>query len=409
MLLNSFFKSIGPATLITAAFIGPGTLTICSIAGVQFGFQLLWTLLLAIIATIFLQEMVMRIGIVSQCSLSEIIRKKTNPTALKIVLIFLIISAILIGNSAYQAGNISGAVLGLETVFNNFNLSIDSLKVNLYPLVIGMIAVALLYVGNYLTLERILICVVLLMSLCFLSSTVILMPPIKELLNGLLVPQLPKGSLLTVIGLIGTTIVPYNLFLHANLSKEKWKNPKNISNGIWDLIISVSLGGIISLSIIITAAGSNLTSIHHVSDLAIGIEPLLGIHAKTIIGFGLFAAGLTSAITAPLAAAYVTCNCFGWKNSLKSKEFRTLFLIVLVFGVVVSSLDFQLIQVIQFAQITNGILLPIIVGTILIIMNRTDLLGPYVNSRIQNLIGILIFLLTTLLSLKSFLTVFQII
>ncbi|MCY4299408.1 MAG: Nramp family divalent metal transporter [Flavobacteriaceae bacterium] len=406
-MLKTIFKNIGPATLITAAFIGPGTVTICTIAGVTFGFELLWTLLLAIIATIFLQEMVMRIGIVSQSSLSEIIRQKTNPKAIKVILITLIISAITLGNSAYQAGNISGAVLGLETLHEPFYLSFDSLKVNLYPLIVGIVAMALFYAGNDRTLERILICVVLLMSLCFMVSTIVLKPSIKELLYGLFIPQVPKGSLLTVIGLIGTTVVPYNLFLHAHLSKKKWKNPKNLTHGIWDLIISVSIGGIISLSIMITAAGSNLTSIHDASDLAIGLEPLLGTHAKTLIGLGLFAAGLTSAMTAPLAAAFVTCHCFGWKNSLTSKPFRFVFLIVLAFGVIVSSLDFQLIQVIKFAQVANGVLLPIIVGMILIIINRSDLLGSYVNSRIQNLIGILILLLTTLLSLKSILSVFQ--
>ena len=407
--MKNILENIGPATLITAAFIGPGTVTICTIAGVSFGYQLLWTLLLAITATVFLQEMVMRIGIVSQSSLSEIIRKKISPKAIRVILIFLIISAIVIGNSAYQSGNISGAVLGLETVFEDFYLTIHSLKINLYPIVIGMIAMTLFYIGNYLTLERILICIVLLLSLCFLVSIVILMPPIKEILKGLFVPQIPQGSLLTVIGLIGTTVVPYNLFLHANLSKEKWKNPKNISNGIRDLIISVSIGGIISLSIIITAASSNLTSINDVSDLAVGIEPLLGIHANTLIGFGLFAAGLTSAITAPLAAAYVTCNCFGWKNSLKSKNFRTMFFMILAFGVVVSSLDFQLLQVIQFAQITNGILLPIVVGIILFVINQSSLLGQYVNTRIQNIIGVVILLLTILLSIKSILAVFQLI
>ncbi|MCY4216434.1 MAG: Nramp family divalent metal transporter [Flavobacteriaceae bacterium] len=406
-MLNHIFKNLGPATLITAAFIGPGTVTLCSIAGVSFGYQLLWTILVAIAATIFLQEMVMRIGVVSQSSMGEIIRNKINPKGLKVILIFLTISAIVMGNSVYQAGNISGAVLGLETIFSHCYLSMDSLKLNLYPLVVGIVAMALFYVGNYRIIERVLICVVLLMSLSFMVSTIVLMPPIKELLYGLFIPQVPQGSLLTVIGLIGTTVVPYNLFLHAHLSKKKWNNPKNLTHGIWDLMISVSIGGIISLSIMITAAGSNLTSIHDASDLAIGLEPLLGMHAKTLIGFGLFAAGLTSAMTAPLAAAFVTCNCFGWKSSLTSKPFRFVFLIVLAFGVIVSSLDFQLIQVIKFAQVANGVLLPIIVGMILIIINRSDLLGSYVNSRIQNLIGILILLLTTLLSLKSILSVFQ--
>ncbi|MCY4560800.1 MAG: Nramp family divalent metal transporter [Flavobacteriaceae bacterium] len=406
-MIQKIFKNIGPATLITAAFIGPGTVTLCTIAGVDFGYELLWTMVLAILATIFLQEMVARVGIVSQKGISEIIRKNFRSVLGRSILIFLIISAILIGNSAYQAGNISGAVLGLETTLGD--IQYKSVNYKLYPAIIGAIVIGIVFIGNYKTLEKIFISIVLLMSICFLISVILFSPPIKEIIKGLFIPKIPSGSIFTVIGLIGTTVVPYNLFLHANLSKQKWKSPENIPQSLWDLIISVTVGGVISISIIITAAASNLSDVTNAVDLAIGIEPLMGTYSKFLIGFGLFAAGLTSAITAPLAAAYVACNCFGWNTSFNSMRFKGVFLTVLIFGVLVSSFNIQLIEVIKFAQVTNGILLPIIVGIILLIVNRSDILGRHVNSLIQNVIGFVILILAGILSFRSIYSLFDLI
>jgi len=118
----SFLKRIGPGPLIAAAFIGPGTVTLCSIAGVQFGFALLWTLLFAIVATGILQEMSARLGLISQKGLSQIIREQIDSPVAKALAVVLIISAVVVGNAAYEAGNISGAVLGLDGVFGALSL-----------------------------------------------------------------------------------------------------------------------------------------------------------------------------------------------------------------------------------------------------------------------------------------------
>ncbi|MGB5364374.1 MAG: divalent metal cation transporter, partial [Aureibaculum sp.] len=123
-MIKKWFKNIGPGTLVAAAFIGPGTVTLCTLAGVNFGFTLLWAMVLSIIATIVLQEMAARLGIISQKGLSEVIRGEIkNPLARKVTII-LILSAIVIGNAAYEAGNISGGILGLETIFTNNKIDI---------------------------------------------------------------------------------------------------------------------------------------------------------------------------------------------------------------------------------------------------------------------------------------------
>ena len=405
--MKNIFKNIGPATLIAAAFIGPGTVTLCSIAGVNFGYNLLWAMLLSIVATIVLQEMAARLGVVTQKGLSEILREEIKNPFFKIVSAILIISAIVIGNAAYEAGNISGGVLGLSTIIPEYNFIIGNYSINYLNLLIGAAAFILLYIGNYKILERSLIVLVILMSLSFVLTAVITKPDILSIFKGIFIPKFPENSLLTVIGLVGTTVVPYNLFLHASLVKEKWHSKNDLPLVRKDTIIAVFVGGIVSMAIIISASASNLTSINNAIDLAKGLEPLYGGAAKYFLAIGLFAAGITSAITAPLAAAYVVKGIFGWKDGLKSKKFKAVWMFILFLGVLFSSLKIKPIEIIKFAQITNGILLPIISGFLLWIMNKKNVLGKYSNNITQNIFGFIILVLTIFLGVKSIWKVFE--
>ena len=156
-----WIKDIGPGVLIAAAFIGPGTVTLCSIAGASFGYSLLWALLLSIIATIVLQEMALRIGLITNKGLAEVIRVSIKNKIVNRSLMLLILCSILIGNAAYEAGNITGASLGIIAIINSETL-------NYIPLLIGFIAFIILYIGDYKILERSLIFLVLTMSLSFL-------------------------------------------------------------------------------------------------------------------------------------------------------------------------------------------------------------------------------------------------
>ena len=213
-MIKSWFKNIGPGPLVAAAFIGPGTVTLCTMAGVNFGYALLWAMGLSVVATIILQEMSARLGIIAQKGLADVIRSEINNPVLKYVSIVLILSAIVIGNAAYEAGNISGGVLGLETVFGVQNLNIATCNFNIFSVLIGLVAFLLLFIGNYKFLERVLVSLVILMSGAFLLTAIMTRPDLVEIAEGLLLPEVADNSILTIIGLIGTTVVPYNLFLH---------------------------------------------------------------------------------------------------------------------------------------------------------------------------------------------------
>jgi len=405
-MIKNLFKNIGPGTLVAAAFIGPGTVTLCTLAGVNFGFNLLWAMVLSIVATIVLQEMAARLGIISQKGLSEVIKSEIkNPIVNKFMMI-LILSAIVVGNASYEAGNISGGILGLETVFGQTIFEVFGFSVNLMSLVIGIIAFVLLYIGNYKFLERALITLVLLMSVSFIVTAIVTKPNLLEILKGAFIPKSPKGSLLTIIGLIGTTVVPYNLFLHASLVKERWKEKGDLKAARKDTIVSIILGGLVSMAIIVSAASISTGEVSNASDLAKSLAPLYGDFAKYFLAIGLFSAGITSAITAPLAAAYVARGCFGWKGGLQSKKFRAVWIFILALGVIFSSLGIKPIEIIKFAQVANGILLPVIAGVLLWVVNRKGVLGSFVNSKLQNLLGITIVLITIFLGLKGVFKVF---
>lgn len=389
-----WIKDVGPGVLIAAAFIGPGTVTLCSIAGASFGYSLLWALLLSIIATIVLQEMALRIGLITNKGLAEVIRVSIKNKFINRFLILLILCSILIGNAAYEAGNITGASLGIIAIINSETL-------NYIPLLIGFIAFIILYIGDYKILERSLIFLVIVMSVSFLITAIMTRPDLSSLLNGLFIPKINSESLIVVLGLIGTTVVPYNLFLHSSLVKEKWNDISKLKTARIESFISIIIGGIVSMAIIITAASVSNDNVRSVIDLAKGLEPLYGKFAIYFLGIGLFASGITSSITAPLAAAYVAKSCFGWRGSLKSLNFRLVWFLILLIGVVVSLLKLNPIEVIKFAQFSNSLLLPIIAILLFWLINNRSIFQNSYSYKLQNILVSVIILITIILGVKG--------
>lgn len=392
-------KKFGPGSLVTAAFIGPGTVTVCSIAGAQFGFSLLWALLLSVVATAVLQEMAARLGIITQNGLAENIRLHIKNPLGRIASLVLIFSAIIIGNAAYEAGNLNGAALGIQSIFALDNLA--WVKVSM-----GVLALLIVGFGDFQSIQKIMIGLVLLMSISFLVTAILIKPSLSAIFQGLVVPHFPQGSLLTIAALVGTTIVPYNLFLHAALVKEKWQDPAAVKTVRTDTMVSIAVGGLISMSILVAAAGSGLTDIRSALDLAEGLTPVYGHGAKYFLGIGLFAAGLTSSVTAPIAAAYVARGCMGWTGNLHDKRLKAVSLGVVVFGLGVASLQFDPIYIITFAQAANGLLLPIIAGFLWWAVNNTTAMGNFKNKMWQNILTSIIIFITLALGLRMLTHVF---
>ncbi|NLY43321.1 MAG: Nramp family divalent metal transporter [Clostridiaceae bacterium] len=395
-------KEIGPGALVAAAFIGPGTVTTCTVSGASFGYTLLWAMLFSTVATIIFQEMSARLGVVTQRGLGENLRDQFKNPAAKILAIVLVISAIFIGNSAYETGNIMGGALGLNSV-------IPAISVQIWGPILGIIAFILLWSGSYKKVEKLLVALVIVMSVTFLTTAIVIKPDLLGILKGLFVPVVPntERAWLSVVGLIGTTVVPYNLFLHASAVKEKWNNPEQVKTARTDTIISIALGGLISMAIIITASAAfygSGTEIKNAGQMAVQLEPLMGTWAKWFFAIGLFAAGFSSAITAPLAAAFATSGILGWKIDLKDNRFKGVWIIIIAIGIILSALgQSSPVQVILFAQAANAIILPIIAIYLMFVLNNKEKMGKYANNTVTNIMAVLVILVTIVISYRSLL------
>lgn len=398
-------KQLGPGMIVAAAFIGPGTVTTASMAGAGYGYTLLWAMLFSILATIILQEMTSRLGTQAKMGLGEAIRKKSTNKFLRYFSFGLVISAIVIGNAAYESGNLAGAVMGFESFPKIFGI-------NLVLIFIGITAFILLFFGKYKHIERFLILLVSIMGIVFIVAAILLEPSITEILKGLFIPVIPEKAGLMVVGLIGTTVVPYNLFLHASASKTKWKQGDSLQLSRLDTILSVSLGGLITMAIMITSAvafEANPQEIEGIDALGKQLQPILGDWSTHFIAFGFLAAGFSSSITAPLAAAFATSEILDWKNGLKNKKFKMVWAFVLITGIIIASLGFEPTAIILFAQVANGLLLPILAVYLLWIVNDKALMRNHVNSKLINIIGVGVIIVTLLLGFKSIFTALGII
>ncbi|NQV94079.1 MAG: Nramp family divalent metal transporter [Sphingomonadales bacterium] len=385
----------GPGMMVSAAFIGPGTVTACTLAGANFGFALLWALVFATITTIILQSFALRIALVTQLGLAEAMLKSVASPIVRALAALLLISALVLGNAAYEAGNMSGAALGLEAINGG------PLAFGIAPIIItiALFASAMLIFSKPKWIENVLILLVLLMSAAFLLTFLLIRPDLGALLQGF-VPTIPDGGLMTAIALIGTTIVPYNLFLHAASVRERW-DAEQLPEAQLDNTISIGIGGLVSMTILATAAASLFgrgKTIENAVDMAQQLTPLFGSMATITLGAGLFAAGLTSAITAPLATGYIVQEIF--KSSNSRRPFQIGALIVIVSGTFAALLGYRPVELIFVAQIANGLLLPIIAIFLLRLANNKKLLGQYANGLKANILGAAILLITTALGFR---------
>jgi Mn2+/Fe2+ NRAMP family transporter len=394
-------RGSGPGWLVAAAFIGPGTVTTATLAGAGYGSVLLWALVFSTLATMALQEMAARLGLVTGRGLGEALRARASTPATRAVVVLAVVAAIGIGNAAYETGNLLGGALGLAEVVGG--------GPRLWALVVGGCGAALLWTGSYRTLEKALMGLVGVMALTFLGTALVVAPEWGAILRGLLVPEIPEGSLVIVVGLIGTTVVPYNLFLHASAVAEKWSGEEALPAARRDLMASIALGGLVSMAILLTSAGT----IHRLggevgtaADMARQLEPLLGSWARIFFGVGLFAAGMTSAITAPLAAAYAVAGAAGWDRDLTGWRLRGVWMSILAIGVFFSLTGIRPVAAILFAQAANGLLLPAVALFLLAAVNDERLLGRRKNRLASNLVGGAVVFVTLVLGARALLTVF---
>jgi Mn2+/Fe2+ NRAMP family transporter len=388
-LLNILFWSV-----ISAAFIGPGTVTTAAKAGADFGLSLLWALTFATIACGVLQEASARLTIASGMNLGQAIWKQAVNGGRGNYILVLVAVCILSGTAAYQAGNLLGAMAGTSLLI--------SLPQWLIVLVFGTIAAAILLIPSIKTIARVLGSLVAFMGIAFLATAIVISPPLTDVIMGLIRPGIPlnPGGGLLVLGLIGTTVVPYNLFLGSGISSGQ--SIKEMRSG---LLVAIVLGGIISMAVLVT--GTAMTGDFTFSGLARTLDQYLGGAGTIILGVGLFAAGFTSAVTAPLASAVTVRSLFGnwdpqkWKSS--SWRFRLIWVTILATGMAFGMAGFKPVPAIVVAQALNGLILPVIAVFLFGVVNHPQIMKNRHNSLPANILMALVVFVSLLIGMAALL------
>lgn len=394
----------GPGAMVAAAFIGPGTLTTATAAGVATGAGLLWAVGFSVLATAVLQELSLRSALVTQRDLAHSMRA-LGPTPLtQWALVLLIVTAVGVGNAAYQSGNLTGAALGL-----NAALGLP------LPWVVGLASVlagVLIALDRYHYLERVLVGLVAVMALLFVSMAVLLLPDFLDQPVARLRPQFDSTRLTLILALIGTTVVPYNLFLHATAARRRWRGqplPQALHEARWESAISIVLGGIITAAMVVVASvlvpaegdGSVLEG------LAAAFDARYPAWGRWAVGGGLFAAGLTSAIAAPVAAGWAVCSALGLSTEPGSRAFKQVALLVLAVGALFALTAVRPVALIITAQATNALLLPVVALLLWLLSSRRSIMGAWCNGPVSNALSLTVLLIVTILAVYKLLALLR--
>ncbi len=379
-ILNILFWSV-----ISAAFIGPGTVTTAAKAGATFGFDLLWALVFSTLACLILQEASARIAIESDYNLGQAIAHQYHGKSTRMLVLCFVVGAIILGSAAYQTGNILGAVSGVSLI--------SSISPQIMIIVIAIIAALILSLPTLQNLARFTGVIVFLMGIAFFTTAILLEPDFSSILQGSFIPMMPDGmeSGLLVLGLVGTTVVPYNLFLGSGISNKN----QSIQEMRFGLTIAVVLGGVISMAVLVV--GSVVQGEFSFHALAQVLDARIGPWATYVLALGLFAAGFSSLITAPLASAITAQGLFASRHqpekwAVNSRNFRLIWGFVLITGVSFGIAGFKPIPAIIAAQALNGLLLPFVSVFLLMVTNNPQLLGKdKINGLLSNvLLGIVV-------------------
>lgn len=392
--LNILFWSV-----ISAAFIGPGTITTAAKAGAVHEFKLLWALLFSTLACLLLQEASARITIYSGRNLGEAISTQFEKKSSRLVIMVLIVGAIIFGSAAYETGNLLGAIAGIQIIW----------PVSRYILVcaIGVIAALVLSIPSLRILSRMMGYLVVFMGFAFLLTAILLKPSFIQILKGSFIPSIPQnsGAGLLVLGLIGTTVVPYNLFMGSGLA-DKDQQIKEMRFG---LSVAILFGGIISMAVLIV--GTAVTGEFSYENLVSALSGKLGRWAIYIFGLGMFSAGFTSAVTAPLASAITAKSLFSGRSTARwqvtGRNFRVVWIFVLLTGLVFGLTNLKPIPVIILAQALNGLVLPVITVFLLFVVNDIALMGQKgINGLLLNVFMGLVVWITLIIGLTNILQAF---
>jgi Mn2+/Fe2+ NRAMP family transporter len=401
--LGLFLAILGPGIITGSVDNDAGGITTYSVAGAEYGYNLVWTLIPAFIVLFVIQEMNARMGIVTGKGLADLIRENAGVKVTFFIFIGLLIADIL--NTTTEFAGVAGSM----EVFNvNKYISVPIVALMVWILVVK---------GNYKIAERIFL-IFSISLLMYVVSALMGKPHWTEIGQSIVHPHmdLDAKGLAMVIGLVGTTIAPWMQFYMQSSVIEKGLKMKNYKYTILDIAVGSTATVVVAFFIIIACASTLHEKGIHIDfakDAALALKPLAGYLASQVFAFGLFIASIFSATILPLATAFYVCEAFGFEAGIDKKweeapEFYVLYTSIIIISAGLILLPHApLIKISLWSQVLNGMLLPVVLICMILIVNRKKIMGEHVNKPAQNVISwITIVILISLSALLIFMPLF---
>jgi Mn2+/Fe2+ NRAMP family transporter len=381
--LAIFMAILGPGIITGSVDNDAGGITTYSLAGAIYGYGLIWTLIPSFIVLVIIQEMNARMGIVTGKGLADLIRENAGIKVTFLIFLGLLFSGV--GNTTTEFAGVAGS---MEVFGVSKYISVPVVAVLVWILVVK---------GTYKIAERIFL-VFSLSLLTYVVSAVMAKPDWSAIGSSIIHPRMEVStqSVAMVIGLVGTTIAPWMQFYMQSSVIEKGLKIQNFSYTLVDIVVGCVVTVVVAFFIMVACASTlhpNGIVINEAKDAAMSLRPLAGNLASQVFAFGLFIASIFSATILPLATAFFVCEAFGFEAGIdkewdEAKEFYILYTGILVISAIVILIPgAPLIKISLWSQVINGILLPVVLISMMVLINKKKIMGIYTNKSGANIIG----------------------
>ncbi|ACM21387.1 NRAMP family manganese transport membrane protein [Geotalea daltonii FRC-32] len=378
-----FLAILGPGIITANVDNDAGGITTYSLAGAHYGYTLLWVMIPTMIALVVIQEMCARMGAVTGKGLSDLIRESFG-----VKVTFYVMIALLLTNMGNSVSEFAGIAASLELFGISKYVSVPISAVLVWLLVVK---------GSYKVVEKVFL-VACMVYIAYPVAAFMAGPQWGTVLKATVVPsfRMDSGYLITLIGVVGTTIAPWMQFYQQSAVVEKGITIEQYSFSRMDVIVGCLMAIVVAFFIVVACAATiNLQGlkVETAADAALALKPLVGEYASSLFAFGLFNASLFAACILPLSTSYYVCEGMGWESGI-DKDFRQapqffwLFTIIIVISALTILLpNVPLIMIMFISQVVNGTVLPFVLIFMLLLINDKSLMGNHTNGHVFNFIA----------------------
>jgi Mn2+/Fe2+ NRAMP family transporter len=393
-LLKRWLLSLGPGIITAALVFGPSKMTITSKLGAEYGFSLVWIVIVAAFFMTVFTSMSARIGVASTDSLLTLIRKKWGKGAA-----VAIGAGVFIVASSFQAGNAIGVGISVSEAY--------AYSSDVWVIAFTLLGIALLFFRTfYKVLEKLMIFLVGVMLFAFLLTLFLVKPDLHGILSGL-IPAVPAGSLGLVIAFMASCFSIVGAFYQSYLVQERRKLSGGDNENKGGSVTGIVILGLMSVIVMICAASvlhSKGIKVNSASDMAKALEPLFGKYASVVFLTGLFGASFSSLVGNASVGGTLLGDALGYGSVLSSKTLRILIALVMIIGACIAVIFRKLpLELIVFAQSVTIFLVPFIGIAMFAVAEDKDIMGSLKNSttiRVWALVGLGILILLAFGNIK---------